>query len=393
MMEFFNIEFDTVEWALLSALGFCWIIQLLYYWILLAKPYHYQQKVETGKITFSNAQPAVSIVICAKNETENLQAFLPSILEQDYPSYEVIIVNDDSTDNSENALRRMENQYENLYYTYIPPGTKNLSRKKLGITLGIKAAKYDVLLFTEADTYPVGEKWISKIARHFSGRKNIVLGFCAFEKRSGFLNKFAAYDYFVSNLQTIAMALAKIPYGANGRNLAYHRSHFDSQKGYSKHRFLQPGEDDLFVNEVATKENVAIELSPESVVYTRRDGLSEWKDFRMSRAVTHPFYKKGSVFIGQFEQWSRVFFIASFVACLVYDFCNPILYAAAILTFTSRIYTQFSIINKTAGYLKLEKYYSTLFFFDLIQPFVNLYFYFCGRFRGKKNYTRKFEKR
>ncbi|MDR0799589.1 MAG: glycosyltransferase [Dysgonamonadaceae bacterium] len=396
-MEWLHIgikfDLDMVALILLSTLGACWLIQLFYYWIFLAKPYYYMQKMRKGKIEFSHAKPRVSLIICAKNETENLQAFLPSILEQNYPEYEVIIVNDDSTDDSEDALRRMENQYSHLYYTYIPQGTKNVSRKKLGIALGIKAAKYDTLLFTEADTYPVSDNWLSAMVRHFSHRETIVQGFSALEKRTGFMNKFAAYDYYFCNIQMMAMVLSRIPYGANGRNLAYHRVHFDSQKGYSKYRFLQGGEDDLFVKEVATKENMAVEMSPDSVVYIRREGLTEWTDFKISRAITRHFYSRGSLFFWRFESISRLLFVLAFLACLFYDFCNVILCGAAILTFAVRFYTQWFVINRTADPLKLEKYYFTLLFYDLMQPFVNLYFYIYRIFRGKKNYTWKLESR
>ena len=383
----FNLNLDVVSIVLLSVLSFFLIVQLVYYWGFLAKPYYYQKKVKKGIIPVSNSQPAVSIIICAKNEAENLQRYLPTILEQDYPTYEVIVVNDNSTDDSEDVLKRLEAQYSHLYHTYIPQGTKNLSRKKLGITLGVKAAKYDTLLFTEIDSRPMSKRWIANMARHFSDRKTIVLGFCSFEKQKGFLAKFSSFDYFFSNLQMISMTLFKQPYGANGRNLAYSKKHFDSQKGYSKHRFLQIGEDDLFVNEVASKRNITVELSSESIIKTKREGLFEWKDIKINKAITKRFYKKGPVIFWQIELWTRLFFAASFIACLVYDFWNIALPAAALLAFIIRFLSQMLVINKTAKLLKLEKYYFSILLFDWMQPFVNLYFYIYRLFKEKKNYT------
>ena len=383
----FNLDLDSISLILLSALSFFLIIQLVYYWGVLAKPYYYQKKIKKGIISTPNSQPPISIIICARNEAENIQKFLPLILEQDYPTYEVIVVNDNSTDDSEDILKRLESKYKHLYHTYIPQGTKNLSRKKLGITLGVKAAKYDTLLFTEIDSHPIGKNWVANMARHFSDKKTIVLGFCAFEKQKGFLSKFASFDYFFSNLQMIAMTLLKQPYGANGRNLAYQKSHFDSQKGYSKHRFLQMGEDDLFVNEVATKRNIAVELSPESIIATQREGLFEWKDIKINRAITKRFYKKGPVLFWRLELACRFFFAASFMACFIYGFWNIILPASALLAFIIRFLSQLFVINKTAGYLKLEKFYFTIPLFDFMQPFVNTYFYIYRLLKGKKNYT------
>jgi hypothetical protein len=260
----------------------------------------------------------------------------------------------------------------------------------LSVTLGIKAAKYDTLLFTEANAYPTSKYWLAKMVRNFSVNKTIVLGFSAFEKRSGFFNKFVAYDYFLANLKMMAMALIRLPYGANGRNLAYNKSHFYSQKGFSKHRFLLSGEDDLFINEVATKDDLTVELSPDSLIYIQRDGFSEWNDFRVNRVVTGHYYKGSSKFFLRIELLSRLLFYVLVTACLVYDFFNPIVCLAAIVAFILRLSAQLWIINRMAKSLNVEKYFLTLFFFDLMQPFVDVYYYIYRIFRGKRSYTWRF---
>jgi glycosyltransferase involved in cell wall biosynthesis len=382
---------DTTGIFLLSALAFFLLVQIVYYWVFLAKPYYYREKIKKGKITFPESNPPVSVIIYAKNETENLQNFLPLVLEQDYPEYEVIVVNDDSSGDSEDVLKRLESQYKQLYHTYIPQGTKNLSRKKLGLSLGIKAAKYDVLLFTEADSRPTDKKWIKSMAKHFSRKKSIVLGWSVFEKQGGVIAKYIAFDYFFSNMQMIAMALLHRPYGANSRNLAYKKEHFTAQKGYSKHRFLQMGEDDLFVNEIATKDNIAVELSPESIITIKQEGIFEWKEMKINRAITQAFYKKGQVIFWRIELWSRFFFLASVVACAVYDFWNIWLPSAALLAILLRLFSQLFVINKTAGGLGLKKFRVMIPMFDLIQPFVNICFYMYRLFGNYKKYTWKYE--
>ncbi|MDR2086868.1 MAG: glycosyltransferase [Dysgonamonadaceae bacterium] len=386
------ILFDTTTIILLATLLFFLVIQLVYYWGFLARPYYYLQKIRKNKIIFPNLQPPVSVIIYARNEATGLQAFLPSVLEQDYPEYEVIVVNDDSSDNSENILKRLQAQYPHLYYTYIPQGTKNLCRKKLGLTLGIKAAKHATLLFTEADSRPVSSNWINCMSRHLNGEKTIVLGFSALERRNALKHKYAAFDYFFVNLQMAAMALLKIPYGANGRNLVYRKEYFDSQKGYSRRRHLPVGEDDLFVNEIATKENLAVELSPESLVFAQWDEMFDWKCAKISRVTTQHFYKKLPVFLWRIELWSRLFFTAAFFVCLFYNIRNIILPLSAILALSGRLFSQLFVINKTAAYLKLEKFYFLFPFFDIMQPIVNIYFYIYRLFERKTNYVWKYEK-
>jgi glycosyltransferase involved in cell wall biosynthesis len=386
------IFYDTITIILLTTLLFFLVIQLVYYWVFLARPYYYLRKIKKNKITFPNLQPPVSVIIYARNEASNLQTFLPSVLEQNYPEYEVIVVNDDSSGNSENVLKRMQALYPHLYYTYIPQGTKNLSRKKLGLTLGVKAAKYATLLFTEADSHPVSSNWINSMSRHLNDEKTIVLGFSALDKQNAVKHQYAAFDYFFTNLQMISMALLKIPYGANGRNLIYRKEHFESQKGYSKYRHIQVGEDDLFINEVATKENIAVELSSESLVFAQWNEMFDWKYAKISRAVTQHFYKKIPLLLWRIESWSRFFFIAAFFSCLFYNFWNIILPLSAIVAFSCRLFSQLFVINKTASYLKLEKFYFLFPFFDTIQPFVNIYFYIYKLFERKIYYIWKYEK-
>ncbi|GHT15795.1 glycosyl transferase family 2 [Bacteroidia bacterium] len=389
--------FTTIEIALLSILAFSFIAQLIFYWSVLRKPYSYLQSVETESIPFHSKQPPVSIIICVKNDYD-LQQFLPAILEQDYPEFEVIIVNDGFSDANEETLTLLKNQYANLYSTYIPEDTKNISRKKLGLTLGIKAAKYDHLLFTEADGQVRTSHWISLMTRHFSDKKSIVLGFSALQKKKGFFAKFRAYDYFFSNLQMISLALLRHPYAGSGRNLAYAKNHFNAQKGFVKHRILQQGEDDLFVNEISNKENTAVELSSESLIVVDINNHLDWKKLKIDRSITHCFYKPGPIALWRLESWLRMGFILSFAVCLIFaypysQFANFLLAGIALFCFFVRLFSQIFVVNQTAKRLKLEKFYFTLPFFDLFQPFVNISFYIYRIFKRKKNYTNQYETR
>jgi glycosyltransferase involved in cell wall biosynthesis len=384
------IIFDTIEIVLISILFFSLIIQLIYYWFYLAKPYYYQRAVEKKKIIQPSSQPPVSIIIYAKNEAQNLEVFLPSILEQNYPLYEVICIDDDSTDETAEILNRLTFKYKHLYHTYIPTGSKNLSRKKLGLTLGIKAAKYDTLLFTEADCRPDSPDWICCMARHFTDKNTIVLGFSALEK---YPSRYACYDYFLSNLQMVSLALKGHPYMGNGRNLGYSKSWFVQQKGFSSSNFLDAGEDDLFINEIARKDNLSVELQRESIVHVKMDENSTWKDLKIKRMITRKFYRRFSVNFWKMEKASRILFFVMLILNVVWFAYNWILLGITLFFFLIRLFTQLVVINKTAGLLKLPKFYFTLFLFDFIQPFVDEYFYLYKIFRGRKDYNWKYERR
>jgi hypothetical protein len=310
-------------------------------------------------------------------------------------------VTDGISDEQEESLIRLKKRYSNLYTTHVPEDTRNVSRKKLALTLGIKASKYDTLLFTEADSQIPTKNWISLMVRHFSNNKNIVLGFSALENsenRNGLFLKFMAYDYFLSNLQMISLALLNHPYAGNGRNMAYAKKYFVEQKGFVKHRILQQGEDDLFINEIATKENTAVELSEQSITLMEINDFSDWKHHKIDRMSTKQFYKRGPVALWRLESFVRLGFWIALVTCFICGFPylslgDFLLTGIALICFIIRLFSLSFVINKTAGHLQLEKFYLTISLFDLFQPFMNLYFFICHLLKGKENYTYRYEKR
>jgi glycosyltransferase involved in cell wall biosynthesis len=345
------------------------------------------KSVEEGNTRFFSGFPPVSVIIYVKNRFYDLQDFLPALLEQDYPQFEVIIVNDGTTEENKNALNRLQEQYPNLYSTHIPEETRNVSRKKLGITLGIKAAKYDCLLFTEADSHTRSNNWIKLMTRHFEKDKTVVLGMSARESEPGFFPKFMTFDYFYSNLQILSMALFNYPYAGSGRNLICSKKHFNEHKGFVRH---------LFINDIASESNTEVELSPESVIMTDLN-VYDWEQEKKDKAFTNHFYKARPVALWSLESFSRFFFILSVIACLVWGFLHlqalPYMAGAAVGCYLTRLFSQLFVVNKTASCLELEKFYLTIPLFDLMQVMVNIYFFIYRVIHKKENYIFKYEKR
>ena len=389
---------NAFEIGLISVLLFCFIIQLMYLWVVLAKPYYYMRYISKEKVYRFTSYPPVSIIIYTDNSSRDLNDFLPEILEQEYPEFEVIMVTDGISDTNEEALIRFKNLYSNLYYTSVPGDTRNISRKKLALTLGMKAAKYNKILLTESDSRIKTKQWIYSMTRHFSDKKTIILGFSAVENSKYFLQRFISLDSLLSNFQLISFALFNRPYAGNGRNLAYSKDHFIKQKGFVKFRTLKQGEDDLFINEIATKKNTAVELSADSVTLTEIKDFSEWRRRKVDRMTTKQFYKSGPVAFWRFETLTRIAFFISTVTCffnsIPYDTMNCyILPGIALSFFIIRFSSQLFIINKTADYLQLEKFYLTILLIDIFQPLFNIYFYTYRLVKEKDNYTYRYEKR
>ena len=245
-MEAFT--FDTTEKILLAATGTLFIIQALYYFCLYNRIHMRSRAVKRDNVHFSQELPPVSVIICAREESENLRRNLAAVLEQDYPQFEVIVINDGDTDESEDYLTLLEEKYPHLYHSFVPDSSRYISRKKLAATLGVKASKYDWLVFTEADCRPQSDQWLRLLARNFTSRTQVVLGYSGYERGKGWLHKRVAFDNLFSSMRYLGFALAGSPYMGIGRNLAYRKELFYREKGFSAHLNLQRGDDDLFIN-------------------------------------------------------------------------------------------------------------------------------------------------
>lgn len=383
------MDLDLLQIILSTALVSLWIVQMIYWWVYLAKPYYKQKKLSSLAEEDDSKLPPVSVILCVQNEEENIEKHLVPILEQDYPKFEVIVVDNHSWDDTVDVLKRLKQTYKHLYFTFVPDGTRNISRKKLGVTLGVKAAQYSTLLFTEPDSYPQGNRWIRSMVNDVPHESFVVLGFSALEQNKGLVNKYMALDYFYSNIQSLSMALQGKSYGANGRNMLYNKMHFENKKGFSKHRFLEVGEDDLFVNEIVEKKNIIAKVSKEALVFSKWEGRGVWNKWKSNRALTKHFYPSKYKLFWRIESFSRILFLSLMVYCIAAYFSSIILPSVALGLYLIRTFSQQFVVNKTAKKLNLKGFSLILPIYDILQPFVNFYFYIGRILRGKKDYTWK----
>lgn len=324
--------------------------------------------------------PGITIIICAKNEAVNLQNFLPKILQQDYPEFEVVVVNDSSTDNSEQVLIDLSSNFKHLRYTSIPPNDTVMRGKKLAVTIGLKSAHFDHILLTDADCYPVSDRWLKRMASGFSGDKKIVLGYGGYETRRGMLNKLIRYETTFTAIQYLSYAIKGKPYMGVGRNLAYEKELFFEKKGFARHYHLLSGDDDLFVNENATGQNCAVEFSPES--FTRslpETTLGNWIKQKKRHLSVGGHYRTGSRVRLALEWISRITLYTTMIwICIATPWTIPVAVLFLLTLVTHLVVFKLGMRRLDEKYLLLPS-----LLFDPVLPLILGLIWLSSRFKNQ----------
>jgi cellulose synthase/poly-beta-1,6-N-acetylglucosamine synthase-like glycosyltransferase len=318
MWEFdFNIQQPLFYLALLFALTS--LILLLYYFIVFSR-FAFSSLPKNKKEEYKTE--AVSVIICARNESHLLEKHLPAFLSQDYPNYEVIVVDDNSNDETEEVIKNFQQNNAHLRYLRLENENKNFFKgKKFPLALGIKEAKNEYLLLSDADCVPASDQWLRQMQSHFSDKKEIVLGYGKYKKTKGFLNACIRFETIHTAIQYFSYALIKMPYMGVGRNLAYKKSLFLKNKGFSSHYHIISGDDDLFINQSSTSSNVAIEFSKEAhTISIPKKTWKTWINQKRRHFLSGKYYKNKHKFFLLTYAFSLFVFYLSFIILMAFTY-------------------------------------------------------------------------
>lgn len=299
------------------------LIQVLYYACLFSRVAFYKTKARQH-----SQQHPVSVIICARDEDENLARNLPGVLVQQYRStFEVVAVNDNSVDDSKYILQELKKTFKSLNVVELTQEAKLIAGKKYPLSIGIREAKHEVLLLTDADCVPASENWIEKMQGAYDENTEIVLGYGAYHKAPGLLNKVIRFETFHSALQYMSYALAGLPYMGVGRNLSYKKGLFLRNKGFSSINHIPGGDDDLFINKVATRTNTAVIIDPEAVTWSvPKTTWSGWFRQKTRHYTTAKYYKpKHKFLLGLYFSTQFLFYPLFIAAMITYDWKLPLI--------------------------------------------------------------------
>jgi len=349
---------------------FCLItlIQVFYYLFFFVRLAFYKTKAKTT----SKTHP-VSVIICARDEAANLAKNLPGALLQQYKTtHEVIVVDDNSFDDSKYLLEALQKEFKHLQVVQLKQEAKLIPGKKFPLSIGIKTAKYEIVLLTDADCVPASEFWIDKMQETYDDDTEIVLGYGAHHKRKGFLNKLIRWETFHTAIQYFSYALAGKPYMGVGRNLSYKKAIFFRHKGFSAHNNIPSGDDDLFINMAATKTNTRINIDPGT--FTLSEPAKTWREWTKQKRrhySTGKFYKPLHKFLLGLYSFSHFLFYPLLAACIIF-YC----WQWALIVFGVRFIVQAIVYYLSMKKLKEKDLYPLFLLFDIWMFFYYIIFAF-----------------
>ena len=370
---------ESLDFYLLLALALVVIYQVVFYIRLLCT-------TRPAKALAPAVQPGVSVIVCARNEQRNIQDYLHTLLTQDYPLYEVIVVDDGSEDDTSIILEQMTHRWPNLYRTFVPQGARVISSKKLALTIGIKASRYDYILLTDADCCPQSPHWISEMMAGFdSDSTELVLGCSPYFENPSLLSSVISYDTLFIALQYMAYARAGHPYMGVGRNMAYRKSTSFAHNGFQGLLGERSGDNDLFVNKVATRTNTRTVCTPNSLTWSSPESTwKAWFEQKRRHLSVSSYYKLGNKFHLFFEPFTRAMLYALLVLAFVLGtYYTPLI---ALSLYLLRAFMQRLSINLAARRLGVRCFGAEMVLYDLFLPLCNLWMMISKRLRKKPIY-------
>ncbi len=356
------------HWQSIIFYTFCAVtlIQIFYYLFFFLRLSIYKSKPKT----VSQTHP-VSVIICARDEADNLVKNLPGALLQQYKTtHEVIVVNDNSYDDTKYLLEELKKEFKHLHTVELKQEAKLIPGKKFPLSVGIKTAKYEILLLTDADCVPASENWIEKMQETYDEDTEIVLGYGPYFKKKGLLNKLIRWETFHTALQYLSYSLAGLTYMGVGRNLSYKKTVFFRHKGFSAHNNIPGGDDDLFINMSATFGNTKINIDKETFTLSQpARSFSSWYKQKTRHYSVSRYYKFKHRFLLGLYAFSHFIFYPLLIASAVF-FC----WQWALIAWGTRLVLQAFILYPTMKKLNEQDLYPMFVFLDIWMFFYYLIF-------------------
>lgn len=381
----FNFNYNSLSFIILIVFGVCLIIQLLYHWGLFSKVAFYKRN---ARPKLDEELEPVSVVLCARDAYEHLTELIPALLRQDYPDFEIVVVNDCSDDETEEYLKDLERNETKVKPVQLKQHLNFFNGKKFPLSMGIKSAQHDLIVLTDCNCMPVNEQWLRSVVNRYNSRTEIVIGYSPYVQKKSTLNRLMRFDAMQNGLLYLSAALNRHAYMGIGKNLSYRKELFYRNQGFISHYTTTVGEDDLFINQVATKKNTEVLIDAENAILTTpTNSFKLWMRQKSSRYSTVPKYNGRARLMLSLFYVSQFLFYVSFIALLAlcanpaFSITNGAVFYIPILVFffLLRFGTQLFIYHKASKRLGEKGLLPGLILYDFLFAFLSPWLRLMGR--------------
>ena len=378
-----SFSYNSLSFIILIVFVICLIIQLIYHWGVFSKVAFYKRN---ARPKLDEELEPVSVVLCARDAYEYLVELIPALLTQDYPDFEIVVVNDCSDDETEEYLKDLERKETRVKPVQLKQHLNFFNGKKFPLSMGIKSAKNDLIIFTDCNCMPVNDQWLRSVVNRYNSHTEIVIGYSPYVQKKSVLNRIIRFDALQNGLLYLSAALNRHPYMGVGKNLSYRKELFFRNNGFISHYTTTVGEDDIFISQVATKKNTEVLIDAENTILTTpTNSFKLWMRQKGSRYSTVSKYNtRARLFLSLFYI-SQFLFYASFIALLclppAFHIANGTAFYIPILVFffLLRFGTQFLIYSKASKRLGEQGLLPGLIVYDFLFAFLSPWLRLMGR--------------
>ncbi len=390
---FFSLEIHYIIWSLLGVallLSLVWVVWYNHRSMRLLKFMKVEER--TRRYLLPMDLPSVSILVFANDDEAWLNKFLPTLMQQKYPMpFEVIVLDDASVDGTKDLVGEMMAYYDHLKIVTVPDQTRSLSRKKLAVMLGIKAAQHEVILTTNANCQIHSDRWLMALMRNFGPGVDVVLGYSHFahSEDNRFGRSYRIFDDMITSMQWVLSAINGKPYRGTSDNLAYRKELFYKNKGFSNSLDMKWGDDDVFVSEIATAQNTRLEILPASFASAHYDDMPHaFRTLKSRRDFTSHFVRYKSQFrIQAFMSLLYYLRLAAIISAIALAYTNIAVIVMAVLILLITWLPLMLATFRNCYLLQLPLLLFSTPLLVLVRPIINFYYKIKGLFTRKNNYT------
>jgi len=355
------------------------LLQLVYIWVVFGKTAFYKKKKQPdGK------REPVSVIVCSRDSLHYLTELIPVLIDQDYPDYEVVIVNNCSTDETQMFLDDLERIEPRVKVVQLRQQLNFFHGKKFPLSMGIKSAQNDLLVFTDPECIPDGNGWLSSVVDSYEKNTEIAIGYCYRKPKKGLADKVMRFIELIDGLNYMSFALMGHPYSADGKCLSYRKTLFYKAKGFTSHYTVSAGDDSLFVNDNAKKGNTTVVIDPDNAIASEPINFRTWFLQRSFKSSAIPHYGFLTKLLLSVYPLTQVLFFASFIAllCLKPSFevaALPVLYIPVLVVlFLLRFVSQTIVLQRASKQLKVQRLAPWFFIGDIAYLLFNPLIVFLG---------------